>query len=502
MAKGNQQARFKAARADQTFDDMRHYVNLHERSAPMAFVGRGDVLSDLLAAVKTTAITEDAKGMTRVVQGVPGAGKTAICGEFIRRHQNEEIAWVDKAGDKHRAAMFCVSLDPDALNAPPLTFVQGIHDKWLRHCRSLEAGLKQAGRAHLSRLSDIVRLWLKRSTEHESVERISRLTERSSLDACVGAYCQDYWGDDMAIALCIDEAQNCAATAHSKAIVGGLHNRTHPARIAPLLFGLPNTLDHVSDHGRGLGLSRLNVAAIHDICLLEPGQAREIVEGTFDKLGLEWSNPGWSVYLRSRGFSPIQWDGWRNKIADAIAEGSSDFPQHVTLGLRAACQALIDRRETLAPADLDDLLKDIRAKHHQRKTTYYQRRLSSSIQYGAAFGAICRKAAGSPYGSVAEEDARAAIEAAAQAKGRPAAADQADAMLQQALAKGILCRMPDGDIGPPAIPSMSKHLELMLQQALDRGRSHAVRTCQAVGLPTDPINPKSYLVPELGQHTP
>ena len=486
MAKSNGQARLKQARTDQPFDGMQHYVNLHERSAPMAFVGRDDVLSDLLAAVKTTAVDKDAEGMTRVVQGVPGAGKTSVCREFIRRHQNEEIAWVDKAGGKHRAAMFCVSLDPDALNAPPLTFVQGVHDKWLRHCRSLEAGLKQAGCAHLSRLSDIVRLWLKRSTEHESVERISRLTERSSLDSCVGAYCQDYWGDDMAIALCIDEAQNCAATAHSKAIAGSLHNRTHPARIAPLLFGLPNTLDHVSDHGRGLGLSRLNEDGIHDICLLEPGQAREIVEGTFDKLGLEWSNPGWSVYLRSRGFKPAQWEDWRNRIADAVAEGSSDFPQHVTLGLRAACQALIDRRETLAPADLDDMLKDIRAKHHQRKTTYYQRRLSSSIQYGAAFGAICRKAGESTYGGVSPADAKRSIAVGSSADDEALTNAQADAMLQQALGKGILRKMPDGDVGPPAIPSMSAHLELMLQQALDRGRSHAVRACQAIGLPAPP----------------
>ena len=486
MTKSNRQAWLKQARTDQTFDSMQHYVNLHERSAPMAFVGRDDILDDLMAAVKTTAITEDAKGMTRVVQGVPGAGKTAICDEFIRRRQNQEIAWADMAGGKHRAAVFCVKLGPGALNAPPLTFAQGIHDKWLRHCRSLEAGVKQAGRAHLSRLSDIVRLWLKRSTENESVERISRLTEHSSLDACISAYCHDYWGEDMVIALCIDEAQNCPVTDYAKTILGGLHNRDHPARIAPLLFGLPNTLDHVSDHEKGLGLSRLNVAAVHDICLLEPGQAREIADGTFDKLGLEWSNPGWSGHLCSRGFKPTQWEDWRNRAAAAIAEGSSDFPQHVTLGLSAACQALIDRRETLTPADLDDMLKDIRAKHQQRKTAYYQQRLSSSIQYGAAFGAICRKAGESTHGGVSQADAKRSIAVGSSADDEALTNAQADAMLQQALGKGILRKMPGGDIGPPAIPSMSKHLELMLQKALDQERGHAVRACQAIGLSAPP----------------
>ena len=482
MTKSNRQARLRQDRVDQAYKDMRHYISLHERSAPMAFVGRDDVLADLMSAVQTTAVTEDAEGMTRLVQGVPGAGKTSVCREFIRRHQNEEMVWTDEGGHENRAAVFCVSLAPDALNAPPLTFVQGLHEKWLRHCQSLEAGLKQAGRAHLSRLSDIVRLWLKRSTEHESVEKTRALTAHSSLDSCIGAYSQDYWGDDMVIALCIDEAQNCPVTDHAKAIFGGLHNRKHPARIAPLLFGLPNTLAHVSDQRNGLGLSRINVRCIHEICLLAPGQVREIVDGTFDRLGLEWGNLGWSGHLRSRGFKPFQWDDWRSKIADAIDEGSSDFPQHVTLGLHAACQALIDRRETLAPTGLDDLLKDVRARHQQWKASYYQQRLDSIIEYGTAFGAICRKASESPDGSITHADAKRAIAAGSSADDEPLDNAQTSAILKQALEKGILRQMPDGDVGPPPIPSMSTHLELALQKALDQGRSHAERACQAIGL--------------------
>ena len=484
MTTTTRQARRKQARTDQTFDAIQHYVEQHERDAPMAFVGRDGILSDLMSAVKATL--RGSKGMTRVVQGVPGAGKTAICDEFIRRHQGEDIAWFDEDGGKHRAAVFCVDLSPSALNAPPLTFVQGIHEKWLRHCRSLEAGLKQAGRAHLSRLSDIVRLWLRRSTEHESVEKTGALTERSSLDACVGAYCHDYWGEDMVIALCVDEAQNCPGTDHAKAILGGLHNREHPARIAPLLFGLPNTLDHVSDQEKGLGLSRLNMRAIHDICLLEPGQAREIVEGTFDKLGLEWGNPGWSRHLGSLGFSPTQWDDWRDGIADAIAEGSSDFPQHVTLGLHVACQALIDRRETLAPTDLDDMLKGIRATHHQRKTSYYQQRLSSVIQYGTALGAICRKAAESPVGGVTHADAKRAIAVGSSADDEPLDSTQANAILKQVLGKGVLRQLRNGRVAPPAIPSMSTYLDGVLQNALDLNEKPAARACQAIDLSAPP----------------
>ena len=485
MPKSKRQAQPEQERADRTFDAMRHYVEQHERDAPMAFVGRTGILNDLMSAVESTS--RGAKGMTRVVQGVPGAGKTAVCDEFISRNQNKDISWVDKDGRKHESALFCLNLDPEDLNTPPLTFVQGLHEQWVDHCRNLEASMAKAGRAHLSRMSDIARLWLKRSTEHESAVKIKALTEHSSLSTCIGAYSHDYWGKSkLAIALCIDEAQDLLVTDRTKATLRILHNRTHPANITPLLFGLPNTLNQVSDRLHGLGLSRLNVKCVHDIYLLEPGEAREIVDGTFDKLELNWENPDWSGHLRSRGFKRFEWDDWRSQIADAIAEGSSDFPQHVTLGLHAACQALIERRETLDPDDLGDMLEDVRAKHQQRKTSYYQQRLDSIIHYGAAFGAICRKAAESPVEGVTHAEAKRAIAVGSSADDEPLDSAQANAVLKQALGTGVLKQLQNGRLTPPAIPSMTSYLDDILQNALDLNERHAARACQAIGLSMPP----------------
>ena len=482
------QAQCWQEKTDRVFDAMRKYVRQRERMAPMAFVGRDGILKDLMDAVDTTASENDPQGMTRIVQGVPGAGKTALCNEFIHKHQSQKIPWLDKEGRQHQAALFCVNLPPADINVPPLTFVQGLHERWVDHCRSLEAGVTKASRAHLNRLADIARLWLKISTEHESVEKSKALTKDSPLGDCISAYSHDYWGKSkMVVAVCIDEAQDLPVTDRAKAALSAMHNGTHPAKIVPLLFGLPNTLTHVSDQEHGMGLSRLNEAFVHDICLLDPGQARQIIDGTFDSLGLQWENTDWSGYLRRREFEMRHWGAWRSKIADAIVDGACDFPQHVTLGLHTACEALIERRRTLAPQGLDDLVKDVRAKHQQRKTAYYQQRLDSIIQYGAAFGAICKQALGRSYGSVGDDEAMAAIESAAQARGRPLTADQSEAILKQALDKGILRKMRDGDIGPPAIPSMSTHLEMLLQSALDKGRSHAVRACQAIGLSTSPM---------------
>ena len=467
--------------AKEPFEAMQRYIDRHERSAPVVFVGRDGILSDLMSAVKATAM-DDAKGMTRVVQGVPGAGKTAICEEFTRKHQSECLVWTDEDGKEEKAILFCVQLDPSALDAPPLSFVQGIHEKWRRHCLDLKAGKGRAALGHLDRGSDILRLWLNRNTEHESAKRIGALNEHSSLDVCLSTYARDYWGDDMAIALCVDEVQNCPATKQSRSILGSLHNRTHPARIVPLLFGLPNALDYVSDRENGLGLSRLNARACHEICLLELGQAREIATGTFDKLGLEWSNPNWGGCLAKRGFSPRQWHDWRDRIADAVADGSSNFPQHVTLGLSIVCEVLIDRRKTLAPNNLAEVLQDIQTKHHQIKITYYEQRMNAIIQHGAAFGSICRAASRSANGGITRAEAKRAIAVGSDEDDKDLTSEQAGKILEKAMEKGVLRRLKNGRIAPPDIPSMATYLDGLFQDALDAEEAPAVCALRALRL--------------------
>ena len=468
----------KPISTDLVFRAMQHCVDHHERTAPVAFVGRDEVMDSLLSAVQTTAAFQKAKGMTRVVHGVPGAGKTAICDEFVRRYQNERIALLGADGGEKEASVFCVVLAPDDLDSPPITFAQAIHEAWRKNRLSLGTGLGNAALGHLDKAADLTRSALNRSTEHETVERVGALTEHSGLSTCLGAYCDDYWGDEIVIALCIDEVQNCPATDRAKAILGGLHNRTHPARIVPLLFGLPNATDHLDD----LGLSRLNVGCVHEICLLEPGQSREIVDGTFAKLGLEWSNPGWGAYLGKRGFSPVQWNDWRSRIAGTLAEGSSDFPQHVTLGLSAAFQELIDRRKTLSPNGLDELIQNIRAKHQERKEIYYHRRIRSIIEHGPAIGAICRKASRSPHGSLSQVEARQSISAGSAADGQRLTREEASKVLQTALEKGILGKLENGRITPPAIPSMTTYLDGLLQEAIDLEDRLAMQACQSIGL--------------------
>ena len=79
--------------APNALDRMRSYVDDIERASPLAFVGRQAIMNDLMAAVRGTVKPAPTPGMTRVVQGVPGAGKAALCSEFIARHNGGIILW-------------------------------------------------------------------------------------------------------------------------------------------------------------------------------------------------------------------------------------------------------------------------------------------------------------------------------------------------------------------------------------------------------------------------
>ena len=116
----------------------------------------------------------------------------------------------------------------------------------------------------------------------------------------------------------------------------------------------------------------------------------------------------------------------------------------------------------------------------KKSQPWYAGVTSSLRKLHAAFGAICRKAAGGPHGSVAEEDAAAAIEAVSQAEG------MGTDMLQQAVDKGVLRKLRNSRIAPPAIPPMSFYLDGVLQEALDMNEKPAARACQAIDLPAPP----------------
>lgn len=92
---------------------LRNYDRRRDRASPPVFVGRASELSFLRDAV--AAAQSGAEGITAVVQGVPGVGKSALC----RRFENElRPAMADDA------PVAVVAKDCDFFTRPPVSMVK------------------------------------------------------------------------------------------------------------------------------------------------------------------------------------------------------------------------------------------------------------------------------------------------------------------------------------------------------------------------------------------
>ena len=487
------------ANADGVFAMLSEYVETHERTAPVAFVGRDDILKDLVSGARIAGKGSLGSGMTRVIEGIPGAGKTSVSREFVSRNQGRdlEVSIGDiGSGEKKTCALFCLELQATDLDTPPLNFVRGIYRAWEKHCLGFSEGTGKFARGHVGKMADIVSLGLNRNTEQERIARINALSEHSTLGDCISAYCDCHWGHEVIIALCIDEAQMCPATANSRKIVMGLHAATHEGKIAQFFFGLPGTKAHLADRKNGLGISRINARCQHEICLLEPGEPKEVAKRTLDRLGLSWESEEWRGYISSRGYTRATWESFRGKIEDAVADGSSRFPQHITLGLEAACQSIIAHRGDLSPRTGAEILREVRGMHEFSKEAYYRERLQGVEPHAAAFGAICRKAKQSRFGAIYEYEAKRAISAGRSSDEQNLSSEQAGYILKNALDKGVLAKSKKGLIAPPSIPSMSAYLETELQEDLDASAPHAIRAAKALGL-SAPADPSEKNIPGI-----
>ena len=489
------------------FEAMADYLGEHERNAPLHFAGRGKILNDLKAGAEGAARDGRRRGMTRVVEGMPGSGKTSIISEFIRRNQGDQI------GERN---LFVAELQGSDLSKPPLELVRTIHGKWLESGGSIKGGTA-AGLA--SEAADrAARVLPGLSTAIESTMRSSGITERSGFGTCFDAFfgkkaiallgkkasallgkkaSAQLSTKDAVIAVCIDEAQSCPVTKQAAANAQAMHLAQHNGRCAAYFFGLPGTGEWLEK----LGLSRINRRGKHKVGLLKKSEARQAVKGTFDELGLNWASPQWREHASSRGFTQHAWDGFRRNLEKAIVDESADFPQHITLGLHAACEAFAEAKSSLTPSQGAAFVAKVRDDHKSAKADYYEDRLQGMNAYSAAFGAICKtcrelaekagKAKKDAIGSITQAVAIRAIMVGGTKDDEPIPKLEAREILQDALRKGALAKTEDDEIVPPEIPSLQTHLEGKLDAALTLGLPHAVKAVEALEALRPTLQPKA-----------
>ena len=464
-----------AKAAEAVWSNLQNYSDRQDRTDPAVFAGRDAEIKDLTACLAQIASPKNLAGATTIIQGVPGAGKTALANEY-RKRMHGQVMTVQRPGeaDLHKLVI-CIDINEHGLGKPSADLAGAMHVQLMHALAHDTSGLHKLdgfARNHLEQIGDLAARVFGRKTESESRSSKYELTEQSTLQKCLEAY-GDVWGDDIAFVLLIDEAQNIPPNDKARQNLSVLHKRNHPCRILPVLLGLPDTADLVKRSAKegGLGLSRLRRDGVSNIGCLnpaegnEPSESRQVISGTLDALGLNWATPGWRDILQESGFDEHKWSEWRNQLVDQLEVDSADFPQHITAGLMATCDALLSQQHRL---DLNQALRyDIAARQMENKDTYYKNRLDGTIEpYILAFGALCELEA-EGY-SIGEHEVMTALDIC---KGRSAIASHPKSpstltVLHTALSKGILQKYGKAYCFNET-PSLSSHLRNQYQQDLD-----------------------------------
>ena len=426
--------------ADAVFQRMRAYASDLERTSPPVFVGRKDILDELRFVAERVA-ADNPRGMTRLVQGVPGAGKSALCDEFMASVQGTELAG---------RRVLCAKLDPSNLAQPPLELVNKLTD-------SLQV--------------------MRRPAVRQMHEASHGLTAESDIGTCVSAHAERLWPKNALVVLAFDEMQECPATARSQAALRILNECMHDARILVVCFGLQNTETVLRED---LKLSRISADAVTNIGPLAPGEGREVLERTLEHLGASTRNQDWPHDLVALGVNPNGWLAWRNDLIDDLEGRAGDFPQHLTAALRATCQALYEHRRK--PTPTAGLAAEIVDRLERNKADYYGKRIGDVLRlHRTTLGALA--SATEKTGSVPLRDALACFMAGDDA-GRPVDGERAERLMRLAVARGVLGQADvDGILScvAPPTPSMTRHLRDHYERMLAREDAGALALANLLG---------------------
>ena len=442
--------------ADAVFQRMRAYASDLERTSPPVFVGREDILDELRFVAERVA-ADNPRGMTRLVQGVPGAGKSALCDEFMASVQGTELAG---------RRVLCAKLDPSNLAQPPLELVNKLTDSLPRALAQVPGTQRFVADRHVrfAELASAALQVMRRPSVRQMHEASHGLTAESDLGACVSAHAERLWPKNALVVLAFDEMQECPATARSQAALRILNECMHDARILVVCFGLQNTETVLRED---LKLSRISADAVTDIGPLAPGEGREVLERTLDHFGASTSNDGWLSHLLAAGVDPNGWRMWRKDLLADLEGRAGDFPQHLTAALRTTCQALCQHRQN--PPPLAELGTEIVDRLERNKADYYGKRIGDALRlHRTALGALAsatEKTSGVPL-----RDALACFMAGDDA-GRPVDGERAERLMRLAVARGVLGQADvDGVlccVAPPT-PSMTRHLRDHYERMLAR----------------------------------
>lgn len=422
---------------------LRDYDRRRDRASPPVFVGRAGELAFLRDAV--AAAQTGAEGITAVVQGVPGVGKSALCWRF----ENTLRAAMADAKPVVAVSKDCGFFDRSAASlVKELAADVPVRMDLLRRLPGFEKA-----EDHVARAIGFATALLKRGSSLDLAMQAMNLDKSSSLGAALDTFAENMWPPGITLIVAVDEMQNIEDTPQARRNLQAIHSKRFGTNIALIGFGLPDTAAAL----HSLGLSRLGADQVRELGCMDAADAAGLVDATFDHLRLASAHEDWLGYAEQLGFGFEEWTKWRNAARDVILEESANFPQHLVNGIRGVCRTVL-AGELRHPGRRE--LGALRRECRISKNEYYAARLAPFANHTLALAAALRKA-----NAAGEVDTALALDALEQSdnNGRATDSDTALATLNGLVDRGLLKRR--GTLVAVAVPSMADYLADELQRS-------------------------------------
>ena len=283
-----------------------------DRGPAKYFHGRSQILIDFHRFCNLAV--EEGSGTTFLVQGPPGAGKTALLSECSKRARAEGWQVVDMT-------------------------VKSLHDP--------AAFMEDLGRAYIS--SRV------RSKKFDLSKYLSWSSEVRSPGSSVFALIRSV-SSRAKLLLILDEVQNIAsdrqAVAPFRAEVEHTLDLVHNGRIGNTVMLLAGGLGTSRNAFQSLGISRFGVDCVVELGGLSRKAERAVL----------WD---WMTKEGEATGDPTEW-------IDAITQRTYGWPQHIMSYVKPALDQLDIDKTIMSPSGLEAVLANGLA----RRTAYYQRRVS------------------------------------------------------------------------------------------------------------------------------
>ena len=420
---------------------LRDFDRRRDRASPPVFTGRASELAFLHDAV--AAAQSGAEGITAVVHGVPGVGKSALCRQF-------ETELDSAVGDEKPVAV--IAKDCDFFDRPSLSMVKELAaDVPVRMdlLRRLP-GFEKAD-DHVRRIVGFATALLKRGSSLDLALQAMNLDQSSSLGTALDTFAETMWPEGITLILAVDEMQNLEDTPHVRRNLQAIHGKRFDTNIAIVGFGLQDTTATL----HRLGLSRLGADQVRTLGCMDDADAARLVDETLDYLGLQAEREDWLAYVKQFGFGAEDWSNWRNAAKDVILEESANFPHHLVNGIRGVCRIVLGGE--LRQRELDVLRRLCR----NSKKDYYAARLAPFARHTLALAAALRRA--NDAGEVDASIVLAALEKSDN-HGRATEASTASTVLDGLIDRGLLVER--GTTVAVGVPSMTGYLADELDRAV------------------------------------